>query len=120
MKRHGLHCGGGRTQRCALERFDEPCGATRHPPHFCALVEHPEQNVLFDTGAHPDMIADPRSRLGAAADLYDITMNPGDDIVSRLETIGVAPDRVAHVVQSHLHYDHAGGLEFFPDATVYV
>ena len=120
MKMYALHCGGERTLRSVLDPFDEQCGTTIHPPYFCYLVEHPEQNVLFDTGGHPDLIDNPRSRLGSAADLYDITMNPGDDIVSRLETIGVAPDRVAHVVQSHLHYDHAGGLEFFPDATVHV
>jgi N-acyl homoserine lactone hydrolase len=120
MRMFALHCGGEKTLRSLLDPFDSRCGETIHPPYFCYLVEHPEQNVLFDTGAHPDLISDPRSRLGSAADLYDIVMQPGDDIVSKLDTIGVDPSEVGHVVQSHLHYDHAGGLEFFPDATVYV
>jgi N-acyl homoserine lactone hydrolase len=76
--------------------------------------------VLFDCGAHPALIDDPRSRLGAAADLYDIVMASGDDVVTRLHSLDIEPEAIGHVVQSHLHYDHAGGLEFLSDATVYV
>jgi glyoxylase-like metal-dependent hydrolase (beta-lactamase superfamily II) len=120
MKMYAFHCGGEKTLRSVLDPFDEHCGDTIQPPYFCYLVQHPEQNVLYDTAAHPSLAVDPRARLGAAADLYDITVEPGDDIVSRMETVGIKPEDVAHVVQSHLHYDHAGGLEFFPDSTVYV
>lgn len=120
MKMFAFHCGGERTLRSILDPFDENCGSIIEPPYFSYLVQHPEQNVLYDTAAHPSFAVDPRARLGAAADLYDVRVQPGEDIVSRMETIGVTPEDVAHVVQSHLHYDHAGGLEFFPDATVYV
>ena len=120
MKMFALHCGGEKLNRAVIDPFDDHPAETIHFPYFCYLVQHPEQNVLFDTGGHPDLITDPWGRLGPAADSYDITMGPGDDIVSRLDSIGVAPGGVDHVVQSHLHYDHAGGLEFFPDARVYV
>ena len=43
-----------------------------------------------------------------------------DDVVSRLSTLGVRPEEIDHVVVSHLHFDHAGGLQFFPHATIYV
>jgi glyoxylase-like metal-dependent hydrolase (beta-lactamase superfamily II) len=47
-------------------------------------------------------------------------MESGDDVVSKLAEIGINPGDVSHVVQSHLHYDRAGGLEFFPHAAAYV
>jgi glyoxylase-like metal-dependent hydrolase (beta-lactamase superfamily II) len=120
MKMFAFHCGGENTLRSVYDPFDADCGATITPPYFCYLVQHSDGNVLYDTAAHPALAEDPHARLGAAADLYDIQVKPGDDIVSRLSSVGVAPDGIEHVVASHLHYDHAGGLEFFPDSTIYV
>jgi len=37
-----------------------------------------------------------------------------------LERLGVRADQVEHLVLSHLHWDHASGLELFPRARVYV
>jgi N-acyl homoserine lactone hydrolase len=119
MRLYAFHCGGERADMSAFDPFDEKVGTKIEIPYFCYLITHPEGNVLFDTGGHPDLVRDPRGRLGAAADLYEITMREGDDIVSQLARIGVRPADVPHVVQSHLHYDHAGCIEYFPDATVY-
>ena len=119
MRLYAFHCGGERADMSAFDPFDEKVGTKIEIPYFCYLITHPEGNVLFDTGGHPDLVRDPRGRLGAAADLYEITMQEGDDIVSQLARIGVTPADVPHVVQSHLHYDHAGCIEYFPDATVY-
>jgi N-acyl homoserine lactone hydrolase len=120
MKMFAFHCGGEKTLRSVFDPFDPDCGATIHVPYFFYLIQHPDGAVLFDSGAHPALLDDPRSRLGDAADLYEIVMSPGDDVRSRLASLGVDPDDISHVVQSHLHYDHAGGLEFVPEATVYV
>ncbi|MGH3224885.1 MAG: N-acyl homoserine lactonase family protein [Streptosporangiaceae bacterium] len=120
MKMYAFHCGGEKTMRSVLDPFDPDCGETIHAPYFFYLIRHPEGQVVFDTGAHPAFISDPRSRLGSAADLYDIVMAPGDDVVSQLRTVGVDADGIGYAVQSHLHYDHAGGLEFLTSAIVYV
>jgi N-acyl homoserine lactone hydrolase len=120
MKMYAFHCGGEKTLRSVFDPFDANCGDTIHPPYFFYLIRHPEGDVLFDNGAHPGLISDPRGRLGAGADLYDIVMAPGDDVVSRLDPLGVDAGDIGHVVQSHLHYDHAGGLEFLTGAAVYV
>ena len=120
MKMFAFHCGGEKTLRSVFDPFDPDCGSTIHVPYFFYLIRHPDGDVLFDSGAHPGLLDDPRARLGDAADLYEIVMSRGDDVRSRLDSLGVDAEGIGHVVQSHLHYDHAGGLEFVQDATVYV
>ena len=46
-------------------------------------------------------------------------MRQGDDVVSQLAMGGFSPSDIDHVVLSHLHYDHAGGMEYFPNAQFY-
>jgi N-acyl homoserine lactone hydrolase len=40
-------------------------------------------------------------------------------VVSRLRCVDLEPSDFSYIVESHLHYDHAGGLEFFPGRLVY-
>jgi glyoxylase-like metal-dependent hydrolase (beta-lactamase superfamily II) len=40
--------------------------------------------------------------------------------VAQLRRLGVEPDSVGHVVQTHLHIDHTGALGHFPNATIVV
>lgn len=89
-------------------------------PYLVFLVDHPDGTVLFDCGPHPDLAVDPRTRLGAAAETYRIAVAPGEDAASRLRAADIDPDGIEHVVCSHLHYDHAGGLSSFPRATIHV
>jgi N-acyl homoserine lactone hydrolase len=43
-----------------------------------------------------------------------------DLLVHRLDALGLAPDDVDMVVLSHLHYDHAGGAQLFPESELVV
>ena len=47
-------------------------------------------------------------------------MRPEDAIVPRLAALGVRPDDITIVVNSHLHFDHAGNNRAFPKATFIV
>ncbi|HEU5170689.1 MAG TPA: MBL fold metallo-hydrolase [Gemmatimonadales bacterium] len=71
----------------------------------CLLVEHPDGPVLIDTGVGDK--ENPKFH-----DIYGIE-NAGDPGPTRLEdglaAVGVAPDDVRLVVNTHLHFDHAGG-----------
>jgi glyoxylase-like metal-dependent hydrolase (beta-lactamase superfamily II) len=40
------------------------------------------------------------------------------DPAGLLAQIGVLPGRVDHVIVSHMHFDHAGNLDLFPNATL--
>lgn len=47
-----------------------------------------------------------------------------EPVAAAIRTLGVAPDELAHIVLTHIHLDHAGGVgqlaESFPRATVWV
>jgi glyoxylase-like metal-dependent hydrolase (beta-lactamase superfamily II) len=120
MRLYAFHGGGERADMAVFDPFHPDVGTSVDIPYFFYLITHPDGNVLFDSGGHRDLITDPHGRLGEIADAFVLTMQEGDDVVSRLAEIGVEPGDVPHVVHSHLHYDHSGGIEFFPDATFYV
>jgi N-acyl homoserine lactone hydrolase len=121
MRLYAFHCGTERSDWAVFDPFDPRVGEKILSPYFFYLVQHPAGWVLIDTGLHPALRTDPHSRLGAAADSFSVVrLTEDDDVVSRLATLGLVPRDVQHVVQTHLHFDHAGGLEAFPHATVYV
>jgi glyoxylase-like metal-dependent hydrolase (beta-lactamase superfamily II) len=73
----------------------------------CLLVEHPDALVLIDTGAG-------NKENQKFYDIYGIENSPiGESGPTQLESAlaqaGFSPDDVTLVVNSHLHFDHAGG-----------
>jgi glyoxylase-like metal-dependent hydrolase (beta-lactamase superfamily II) len=71
--------------------------------YFIWLVSDGDRHVVVDTGFDPDEGA----RRGR-----QIIRHPVDS----LRDLRVAPDAVTDVVLTHLHYDHAGNLDAFPNA----
>jgi len=88
-------------------------------PVWSALLRTNEGNVVFDTGLHPVHVDRPDATFGPQSGLK-VVMEKEDAIVSRLAALGVKPDDVAIVVNSHLHFDHAGNNGAFPRATFVV
>ena len=86
------------------------------------LIEHPKGRALFDTGMHPQCRTDAAGRLGErVARIFGFQeYGPKDDVKSRLELIDRDPGKVDYIVNSHLHFDHAGGNELVPNATMVV
>jgi N-acyl homoserine lactone hydrolase len=117
---HALHCGGDLTDWGIFDPLDERRGEMVYNPYFVYVVEHPEGRVLFDSGAHPDLATDPIGRMGAGAEEFVVKLGPEDRIERVLARLGLEPSDIDLVVQSHLHFDHAGGLYAFPDTPVMV
>jgi len=88
-------------------------------PVWSALLRTPEGLIVFDTGLHPVHVERPDATYGPTPSM-DVTMNAEDAIVTRLASLGVKPVDVAIVVNSHLHFDHAGNNRAFPNATFVV
>jgi glyoxylase-like metal-dependent hydrolase (beta-lactamase superfamily II) len=90
-------------------------------PVMSILVAHPRGRLLFDTGIHAQTRVDPIGRMGAErARRLVVKSTDGEDVVSQLALLGLGPDDVRYVANSHLHFDHCGGNEFFPGSTFLV
>ena len=95
-------------------------GETIELPVSSALMRHGQANVLFDTGCHPTVAENPEARWGGLAKLMTPIMQPGEHVLSGLAAIGLAPEDIDVVINSHLHPDHCGCNEFFRKATFLV
>ncbi|MFN8164427.1 MAG: N-acyl homoserine lactonase family protein [Solirubrobacterales bacterium] len=117
---YALHCGGDVCDWSVFDPFDPRVGNKVTDPYFVYVIRHPDGILLFDSGAHPEMATNPESRVGDAAEDFQVVLSPEDHIDRKLATIGLRPEDIDTVIQSHLHFDHAGGLYLFPDTPVMV
>jgi len=84
------------------------------------LIDHPKGRVVFDSGMHPAAATDPVARLGYLSKLFEVDFEEQENVASRLAALDVDAARVDRVVLSHLHFDHAGGVELLPNARLVV
>jgi len=87
-------------------------------PSMFALIMHPHAGpVLFDTGYTPRFFTETRH---LPARIYRLVtpvhLDNAGDVVTQLRARGIAPGDVRHIVVSHFHADHVGGLKDFPNA----
>ena len=87
------------------------------------LIEHPKGRALFDTGMHPQCRTDAAGRLGErVARLFGFEQYGADgrrEVAAGSRSTAI-PARSTLIVNSHLHFDHAGGNELVPNATMVV
>lgn len=84
------------------------------------LIEHADGYLLFDAGCHPEAMGVDGHWTPFQQEHYPFFGRPEQNLVAQVKAVGVDPDDVKYVVLSHMHNDHAGCLEFFPNATIYV
>lgn len=78
------------------------------------LITHPGGNLLFDTGQ-------PRSAMkGPLTGDYIPVMNKADYVSPQLKKAGLTTSHITQIVLSHLHSDHAGGLEAFKNTECFI
>lgn len=86
------------------------------------IVADSGRRILVDTGIHRSHIEDPdRTWRGTdfAAALRPV-MRLEDSVDHRLAVLGLRGSDVTDVINTHLHFDHAGNNDAFPNATFYV
>jgi N-acyl homoserine lactone hydrolase len=94
-----------------------------HATASAMLVRHPGGDILIDAGTTPTLRTDIRE-LKPGARVYSRSsagrMQWRGDIPAQLRTLGVDPTALRHIVLSHVHPDHAGGIEMLPGIPVLV
>jgi glyoxylase-like metal-dependent hydrolase (beta-lactamase superfamily II) len=92
-------------------------------PIIAFAIEHPDGTILVDTGADaafaekPYWACDKRTGLFYRKNLR-FSVPAGDDLDTRLASIGLSADSVRQVVITHFHADHIAGLHRFVDRPV--
>lgn len=72
------------------------------------LVRGGGRNILLDSGCHRQ----------AWLNQYKVTDYIRPDEAVRLA--GLEPGRITDIILSHAHWDHMGGIDLFPDATLWI
>jgi glyoxylase-like metal-dependent hydrolase (beta-lactamase superfamily II) len=87
----------------------------------CLLLEGERGLTLVDTGFGLGDVADPHARL---SHFFLALLRPEFreemTAVRQIERLGFAASDVRDIVLTHLDFDHAGGLDDFPDARVHL
>ena len=125
MRIHHINCGTDCPLGGAL--FDgRSIGPLGRLVCHCLLIETDAHGlVLVDTGyglrdvAHPHQHPHPRITRPWRA-LLNIRLRQSDTALRQIEALGFEPGDVRHIVATHLDFDHAGGLEDFPNAVIHV
>ncbi len=72
------------------------------------VLKGPTETILVDTGFSPE--------LADAREIRTYFHTPAE----QLHRLGIDRFEVQHVILSHLHWDHLGGIHLFPNATFYL
>jgi 4-pyridoxolactonase len=78
-------------------------------PVYAIFVDHPEAKILIDTGFDKPWVE-------RVLPFEKPEQSEEQTIVGQLAKIGVRPEEIDILVNSHLHMDHCGANKYFPGA----
>jgi glyoxylase-like metal-dependent hydrolase (beta-lactamase superfamily II) len=120
MQIHHISCGtmcpfGGRL----WDGYSPVLGPAKIVCH-CLLIETENGLVLVDTGFGSRDVRQPQ-RLSAFFRTFNrIRRREEDTALYQVQSLGFSAGDVRHIVLTHLDFDHAGGIDDFPQATAHV
>lgn len=87
-------------------------------PVWALYIDHPQGKIIFDTGLRADALCggEPPEKLLN----FPIYRSEEQSMEHQLELCGVKPEEIDYVVMSHLHHDHSGRMDMFPNAKIVV
>ncbi len=87
-------------------------------PVMSVLIEHEEGKILYDLGSNPEAMNGywPEH----LQEIYPLYQTTAQRLENQLALCGTKPEEISKVIISHMHLDHAGNLDLFKHADVYV
>ncbi len=120
MRVHHLNCGTDCPMGGALMDGVSKGPLARLVCH-CLLIETAAGLVLVDTGYGLQDVRQPYPRLSRPFKaLLNIRLREEETAIRQIEALGYSARDVRHILITHLDFDHAGGLEDFPEAAIHV
>lgn len=90
-------------------------------PTHCLLLEYGAGLALVDTGYGLQDVMHPHQRLPWMwSAVLNVKLREADTALRQIEALGFTARDVRHIVLTHLDFDHAGGIEDFPEARVHL
>ena len=100
------------------------CNA-RYPRHWLSgtlvsLIESSDGLIMIDTGLGTRDYVKAPGILWLFKLATIVPLDPEEAAIRQIVRLGFQPEDVRHIVLTHMHFDHAGGLPDFPWAKVHV
>ena len=86
----------------------------------CLLIETNNGLVLVDTGFGKNDIAQMHKIPWSFRAIARPVLQVAETAIEQIKGLGYPPDEVRHILPTHLHLDHIGGMSDFPQAKIHL
>jgi glyoxylase-like metal-dependent hydrolase (beta-lactamase superfamily II) len=87
---------------------------------LCLLIETSDGLILVDTGPGQEDYIHRPGIIRIFQIVTKVILDPAETAIRQVVRLGYQPEDVRHIVLTHMHFDHCGGLPDFPHARVHV